>query len=270
MSKKTKKRKTSKSKKSHQDDIQYDYHDLGDTQSSQNKYGWAPYRSVASRKADAEALVEKLAKKGKILSPVTANGRKISNTFWGQAWCRNLEEHHDYESRLPRGRSYLRNGSVIDLKISTGKIIAQVIGSYLYKVQIDLEKMDPISWNKIIEECAGSIGSVLELLAGKVSEEVLAIITSDESHLFPKYDEIKMNCSCPDWATMCKHVAAVLYGVGARLDESPQLFFVLRGVDHNDLIRKSSKKLVDDVDAAAIKFDSKELEALFGIEISLN
>jgi uncharacterized Zn finger protein len=253
----------------HEDEIIYDYDDHGDSYFGHDSHGWAPYRTAAQQQADATKKAKKLAKKGETLTPVTASGRKLVKTFWGEAWCRNLESHHDYESRLPRGRSYLRNGSVIDLRIEANKITAQVAGSNLYKVDIKLSQLNSKRWQKIVAKCCGSIGSVLELLAGKLSVEVMKIITDDHSGLFPDPKEIKMSCSCPDWATMCKHVAATLYGVGVRLDEQPDLFFLLRGVDYNDLIAKSSQALTNDLDFTKVEFDHKKLEELFGIEISL-
>lgn len=250
-------------------DLSYDYDDLGDSYNGHDSYGWAPYRTVADRRADAAKLAKKLSKKGEALRPVTASGRKLAKTFWGQAWCKNLEGHHDYENRLPRGRSYLRNGSVIDLQIGSGKISSQVSGSHLYRVDIELTKLQTKKWKKIVSSCTGNVGSVLELLAGKLSDEVMMVITDDRNGLFPDSKEIKMSCTCPDWATMCKHVAATLYGVGVRLDEQPDLFFILRGVDHNELIARSSQNLVKDMDTSKIKFNRKELEGLFGIDISL-
>src|SRR5665213_273756 len=97
---------------------------------SWNSYGFRPYVPVAERRAKAARELAKLAKKhGQASSPVRLDGRKIASTFWGKAWCDNLEAYSDYANRLPRGRTYLRNGSVIDLRIEPGKVQALVCGS---------------------------------------------------------------------------------------------------------------------------------------------
>jgi uncharacterized Zn finger protein len=194
------------------------------------------YVSVAERHAKAKREVAKLAKKGRVITPVEIAGRTIASTFWGKAWCEQLESHSDFETRLPRGRSYVRNGSVVDLQISTGKIAAMVSGSELYEVAITIKPLSAGLWKSIQARCAGQIGSLLELLQGRLSSEVMQVVTHREEGLFPKPEEIEMRCSCPDWATMCKHVAATLYGVGARLDQQPELLFQLRKVDQGKLI----------------------------------
>lgn len=259
-------KKKAKAKRTHDvsyEGLDYDYSDGGEFGG-----GWPAYRSVGDRKIEAANLVAKLRQKGEVLSPVIATERKLAKTFWGQAWCRNLEAHHDYESRLPRGRSYLRNGSVIDLQISTGLIEARVSGSRLYEVEIKLKRLEQGRWQDTVAACAGSIGSVLELLAGNISSEVMAIMTSDGSGIFPSPAEITMSCSCPDFASMCKHVAATLYGVGVRLDDSPHLFFTLRGVDHTELIASSSRELANQLEGENEGLDSQALGSLFGIDIA--
>ena len=163
--------------------------------------------------------MERLRKKGADVQPVRLTGRKIASTFWGEAWCEHLESFSDYENRLPRGRTYVRNGSVCHLAIQKGKIEAKVSGSSLYTVKIDIRTLPPAKWKSLKARCAGQVGSLLELLQGKLSDRVMTIVTDRDEGLFPSPKEIQLSCSCPDWATMCKHVAAVLYGVGARLDE---------------------------------------------------
>jgi uncharacterized Zn finger protein/DNA-binding XRE family transcriptional regulator len=200
-------------------------------------YGWAPYVSVAQRRAKANREMDKLRKKGVQVSQVgPIAGRKIAKTFWGEGWCNHLEQFSDYENRLPRGRTYVRNGSVCHLAIAEGKIEAIVSGSELYKINIQIKTMPRDKWAYIRQSCTGRIGSLLELLQGRFSDEVMRVVTDRKDGLFPLPGEITFDCSCPDWAVMCKHVAAVLYGVGARLDQSPELIFKLRGVDSGDLI----------------------------------
>jgi uncharacterized Zn finger protein len=194
---------------------------------------------VAKRRAQAAREVAKRLKKGQAISPVIIEGRAIVSTFWGKAWCTNLESYSDFENRLPRGRTYVRNGSVVDLKIAKGRITAHVSGSELYTVQIDIAALPQKAWQVVKELCAGKIGSLVELLRGKLSNAVMAAVTDRAEGLFPKPKEIKMRCSCPDYAGMCKHLAAVMYGIGNRLDSSPELLFELRGVDHQELIEQA-------------------------------
>ena len=199
-------------------------------------YGWRPYVPVGVRRARAVKKMEKLRKKGHDITPVEIPGRKIAETFWGEAWCDHLESFSDYANRLPRGRTYVRNGSVCHLAIGKGEIDAMVSGSELYTVKIVIQTLPRKKWTDVKKRCAGQIGSLLELLEGRLSKSVMAVVTDRDKGLFPLPKEIRLQCSCPDWAVMCKHVAAVLYGVGARLDEHPELLFLLRGVDHEELI----------------------------------
>jgi len=221
---------------------------------------------VAQRRAKAAKHGQKLEKNGGALSPVTIAGRAIASTFWGKAWCAHLEAFSDYANRLPRGRTYVRNGSVVDLQIAPGKITAQVMGSRLYREAIVINPLAPQRWAAIKAECAGKIDSLVGLLQGRLSDAVMRVITDRERGLFPAPAEIAMECSCPDSASLCKHLAAVLYGVGARLDAQPELLFVLRGVDHLELIGAAA-------DAPALAgggagaMDAAQMADVFGIEI---
>lgn len=201
-----------------------------------SRYGWNPYVPVAKRRAKAQQRTEKLKKQGIEVRPVEIEGRKIARSFWGQAWCDHLESFSDYENRLPRGRTYVRNGSVCHLEISRGAITALVYGTRLYTVEITIKALSGKKWKDLKTNCTGQIGSLLELLQGSLSKNVMSAVTDRTKGLFPLPGEIKLGCSCPDWAVMCKHVAAALYGVGARLDQEPELLFLLRGVDHEELI----------------------------------
>jgi uncharacterized Zn finger protein len=230
--------------------------------------GFRPYVSVAERRRKAERELAKLAKKGKVIKPVQIEGRAIARTFWGKAWCDNLESYMDYVNRLPRGRTYVRNGSVVHLDIRPGEIEATVSGSELYTVKIQISAAAAAKWRQLCAECAGGIGSLVELLQGRFSDHVMGILTRKDTGLFPAPKEIDMECSCPDWATMCKHVAAVLYGVGARLDEHPELLFTLRSVNHEDLITRAAKVSdLADKTAAGPELAESELGAVFGIEL---
>jgi uncharacterized Zn finger protein len=222
------------------------------------------YTTVAERKAKAQAAASRLQKKDSGLQPVAINGRLIARSFWGKAWCHHLEQFSDFSNRLPRGRSYVRNGSVVDLKIEKGAINARVAGSSVYDVSISISTLPEERWAFIKQQCAGGIGSALELLQGKISDQVMQTVCHRDNGLFPHPVDIKLDCNCPDWATLCKHLAAVLYGVGARLDESPELLFLLRGVDHAEMIEA---ELTFDTQANTGSELSGDLSAIFGIEI---
>ena len=232
-------------------------------------YGWKPYVPAAERRAQAAQLAKKAEKKGAKLSPVTASRGAIARTFWGRSWCDNLERYSDFANRLPRGRTYLRNGSVIDLVVGKGEVKAQVVGSSLYKVSIKVTAVPDQQWQAITSDCAGSIDSLVELLQGKLSGAVMERICKPGTGLFPTPKEIKLDCSCPDWADMCKHVAAVLYGVGARLDAQPELLFQLRRVDAADLVKRAGAGLpkAGQRPASAKVLDDALLGDVFGIEM---
>ena len=188
--------------------------------------------------------MESLRKRGVDIQPVEIEGRKIAKTFWGEAWCDHLESFSDFENRLPRGRTYVRNGSVCHLAIAKGKIEAKVSGSEIYNLRIQIKTLPAKKWKAVKRRCAGQIGSLLELLQGNLSDHVMEVVTDRKEGLFPLPGEISFDCDCPDWAVMCKHVAAVLYGVGARLDEKPELLFTLRGVNHEELIDADAEAAV--------------------------
>jgi uncharacterized Zn finger protein len=232
-------------------------------------HAWRPYVPVAERRRKAEIKLAKLKKKGQAVSPVTIEGRAIAKSFWGKSWCANLERYSDYENRLPRGRTYVRNGSVVDLQIAKNKVLAVVSGSDLYTVTITIAPVTATRWKAICRDCAGTIDSLVELLQGRLSKGVMDRVCREGDGLFPAPKEIKLSCSCPDWADMCKHVAAVLYGVGARLDEKPALFFALRGVDENQLLANAGQELPlkKAVPATTKVLDDGDVAALFGLEM---
>lgn len=230
---------------------------------------WPEYVPVAERRRRAMVEMEKLRKKGQTVSPVTLESKKIATTFWGKAWCDNLEGYADFSNRIGRGRTYVRNGSVVDLQIAPREVTAIVSGSSLYKIKIDIDEVPKSQWSTICRECAGGIDSLVELLQGRFSTGVMERICRPADGLFPKPSEIRFKCSCPDWAYMCKHVAAALYGVGARLDQRPELLFHLRAVDQNELMARidTSVPLAKDGPAAGKVLDGDDLSALFGLEL---
>lgn len=231
---------------------------------------YTPYVPVAKRRVKAAKLAKQMTRNGEALEPVVIEGRKIASTFWGKAWCENLEAYSDYESRLPRGRTYARNGSVIDLKISKGEIQALISGSDVYRGCIKIDPIPSEQWKSLKNECAGKVGSLIELLSGKISKEVMTIMTDLKTGLFPKPKEIHLNCSCPDFADLCKHLAAVLYGIGARLDAHPELLFLLRSVNHEELIDGASLDIAIDqtttVESTSTLSDT-DLSDIFGISL---
>ncbi len=234
-------------------------------------YGeWAPYVPVAERRRKAAREIKKLRKKGHLVAPVMIEGRKIAATFWGKAWCDNLESYHDFETRLPRGRTYVRNGSVIDLQISPLEVRAMVSGSSIYQVSVGISALPKARWRTICGDCAGGIDSLVELLQGRFSKGVMERLCRQDKGLFPRPSEIEFSCSCPDYASMCKHVAAVLYGIGSRLDEKPELLFRLRAVDGNDLVAHIDTALplaTRPPDAGKV-LESDDVSALFGLDMA--
>ncbi len=231
---------------------------------------WRPYVTVAERRRRVARIIAKMRKDGREVLPVEIPGRKIATTFWGDAWCKNLEAYSDYANRLPRGRTYVRNSSVFDLQIEAGRALSLVIGSDIYEVDIRIKPLAKKRWTDIKYQCAGQIDSLVELLRGSLSMGVMEIVTRKGEGLFPSPREISLSCSCPDWATMCKHVAATLYGVGARLDHAPKMLFTLRGVDPAEMVEAAVEQ-----PARAGKprrgraLASDDLSSVFGVDIDM-
>lgn len=228
-----------------------------------------PYIPAADRRRRAEKASAKLDKGGAAREPVAISGNAIARTFWGRSWCVNLERYSDYSNRLGRGRSYVRSGAVLDLRIDRGQVTAAVMGSRLYTVKVKIGTVPSARWDLLCRRCTGGIDSVVELLQGRFSKAVMEHICGTEAGLFPAPREIGFDCTCPDWADMCKHVAAVLYGIGARLDTRPELLFALRGVDGNDLIAAAGQGVTAPAagGATAKRLEGANLSALFGLEI---
>jgi uncharacterized Zn finger protein len=234
-------------------------------------FGRKPYVPVAARRQKAERAAGKLQKKGETLSPVIAARAAIAQSFWGKAWCQNLERYSDYSNRLPRGRTYLRNGSVIDLQVEAGKVTARVMGSSLYRISVKISEVAVAHWQGIANDCSQSIDSLVELLQGRLSSSVMERITRPGTGLFPSPKEISFSCSCPDSAAMCKHVAATLYGIGVRLDAEPELLFELRRVDAKELIARAGDEAVHAQrrPGAGRILDSSKLADVFGLDFGV-
>ena len=235
-------------------------------------YGFAPYVSVAEKKANAQKSMERLKKKHKDLNPITISGTKLATTWWGMAWNKNLESYADYSNRIGRGRSLVRHGSVLDLKIKKGQIVAFVQGSGRnpYTVEVNIEPFTKKEWADFVKTCSHQIDSLADLTAGKFPKGLGFLFTAKGEGIFPSPKEIHFDCSCPDWASMCKHVAAVLYGIGSRLDDDPLLFFTLRDMDFEALLKKSvEEKMASLLQNAGTKTDriieDADLDDLFGL-----
>ena len=236
-------------------------------------YGFPKYVPVAERKAKAAQKAQKKRAAGVEVQPIQVSGRKIAKSFWGQAWCDHVESFGDYENRLPRGRTYVRNGSIWHLEISKGLVVAHVYGSSSYDVKIEIKTLSSKKWQALKEKCTGKIGSVIELLSGKLSDTVMKDVTDPHHGLLPSSSEIHYNCTCPDWASMCKHVAAVVYGIGARLDENPELLFLLRGVDYEELISSTSMDSLitgQNTTSSSRRRRVKDVENVFGLQLENN
>lgn len=228
-----------------------------------------PTTSELKRKSEASRVSAE--KKGKRLEPVVIQGRNIAKSWWGRAWCDNLERYADYESRLERGKRYVKTGAVIDLSITKGRIQAKVQGSRKtpYKVEIRISPLSEERCQEILQKCGKRVETLEKLLSGDFPEELKELFTQ-RGGLFPSSREISFSCSCPDWALMCKHVAAVLYGIGARLDENPSLFFELRGIEMGRfidvaIVSRVERMLKNAGQTSGRTIDERDIRGLFGI-----
>ncbi len=236
--------------------------------------GFAPYVSVAEHKAKAKKYIDEQRKKGVVLNPVELEGRTIAKSWWGKAWCENLELYADYASRLERGRKYVRANCVLDLQIDEGEVTALVQGSGKrpYKVRVRIDELSEEQYESIVEKCASKIQNIDDLVKGNFPNDLKTLFTQKGAGLFPSMAKIHFNCSCPDYADMCKHVAAVLYGIGSRFDKDPLLFFKLRGVDTDRLIGNAIKDRIQSMIENASKpsdriMDDGDVATVFGMEI---
>lgn len=235
---------------------------------------YPPYVTVAKKKAKAAKKLKQLKKKNPDIKPILLEGSTIARTWWGKSWNSNLEQYADYSNRIGRGRSYVRHGAVLDLQINSGKVESLVQGtrSKPYSVTIKIKAVNKNIWKHIKAACEGELDSLQELLAGKFPKALGKIFTIHGKGLFPAPKEIDFSCSCPDWAYMCKHVAATLYGIGARLDEEPGLFFKLRKVKMEDLVTQAvedkTRKLLKKAKKKTVRvIADSDLADVFGIDM---
>ena len=237
--------------------------------------GYYPrYVSVAEKKAKAAKKLKQLKKKNPGIKPVVIEGKAIALSWWGKSWNQNLERYADYSNRIGRGRSYVRHGAVLDLQINSGKVEALVQGTRAkpYSVSVKIKAIDEKIWQDIKSACGGKLDSLQELLEGKFPKALSNIFMEQGTGLFPSPKDIEFSCSCPDWAYMCKHVAATLYGIGARLDEDPSLFFKLRKVRMKDLVTEAvedkTRKLLEKAKKKTKRVIAEsDLADVFGIDM---
>ena len=239
--------------------------------------GFPRYVSVAEKRAKAQRKLKQLKKKNAHITPLILSGTTLAHTWWGKAWNANLEKYADYSNRIGRGRSYIRNGCVVDFKITPGEVTALVQGTSArpYSVTVKIKPLNKESWKEIKKHCEGKIEALSELIEGRFPKDLIEIFTAKGKGLFPSPKEIKFSCSCPDWADMCKHVAAALYGVGVKLDDDPKLFFLLRKTEMDDLITKAlrdkSKKMLKKAEKKTSRvIDDVDAVKMFGIDIDKN
>lgn len=235
-------------------------------------YGYPKYESAADKKAKAKKSLEKLKKKNPDMEPVIIEGRTLAKSWWGKAWNLNLESYADFSNRIARGKTYVRSNAVLDLKIYKGRVAAKVQGSRAkpYDVEVIIDTLSSEKWAQVTALCNHRIDSLEQLIEGKFPEEFEVMFTDRKYGMFPSPKEIHFDCSCPDWASMCKHVAAVLYGVGARLDADPMLFFEFRALDSHELVRKSMEQKLDSMMKNAGKkskraIADKDISGIFGL-----
>ncbi|MCL7487587.1 MAG: hypothetical protein M8357_05375 [Desulfobulbaceae bacterium] len=239
-------------------------------------WGYPKYVTVAEKKAKVEKKLAQLRKKRPDITPVVIEGKTLARTWWGKSWNRNLERYADYSNRIGRGKNYVRHGAVLDLKIKGGRVTALVQGTRAkpYEVVVRIAPVKKANWNHIRKQCQGELRSLADLLSGKFPKGLGDIFLSEGKGLFPTPEEISFDCSCPDWASMCKHVAATLYGIGARLDEDPLLFFILRQADTEELLVRAVQGKTGDLLARAGRkssrvIDDADLSGLFGIDMDI-
>ncbi|MGE3271568.1 MAG: SWIM zinc finger family protein [Chloroflexota bacterium] len=166
-----------------------------------------------------------------------ARGPELATTWWARRWMAALDGF-GWAGRLSRGRSYARNGRVLDVEFSRGAIRARVQGSERqpYRVEMSVERFPDQVWDRVIGALARQALYAAKLLAGELPAEIVQLCDTAEAPLFPSHpNDITMKCSCPDWAVPCKHVAAVHYALAAELDRDPFLLFRLRGRTREEL-----------------------------------
>jgi uncharacterized Zn finger protein len=229
-------------------------------------WNFEPRKSVGQRKAEGKIAIHKLLK-GKPAQPVVGKRGTVATTFWGKAWVSHIRSIGEFESRLDRGRAIAGNGTLLHMEIEEGVVRAYVAGSELYSIGVKIQPLKPKRWEQIKSACAGNLGSMVELLQGKFSDEVMRVLIDPKTGMFPSDNDFDLDCSCPDWTRLCKHLAGVLFAVGAKLDQQPELLFTLRGVNPIDLIQVSPVVAKSTSDTSDV-LDQSALSDVFGVDFA--
>src|SRR6516225_9973543 len=168
---------------------------------------------------------------------------QFGQSWWAKRWIAVLESF-DIGARLGRGRSYARNGQVLNIDIAKAEVTAKVQGSRPkpYDVTIQVKSLAEKEWAKVIEALSGQAIYAAKLLAGEMPQDIENVFQEVKLSLFPeKLGDLATECSCPDWSNPCKHIAAVYYLIGEEFDRDPYLLFRLRGLNREDLLRRLGK-----------------------------
>ncbi len=217
------------------------------------------------RAADLERLAdarrEQLLAAGESLNPVVSRSRKLATRFWGSAWMRHLAVCESGGLCLAPGRTLLRHGCVLDIRVAPGLVSAKVSAEELYEIELRLAPPDEERVEALATLCAGKIDSLLSLLEGRVDEALLQQLCDPDNGLLPDARDWHISCSCPDWSDPCPHAAAAMYALGVLLDSQPELLFTLRSIDSASLLRKPEH--------TSDAFDAATLSATFGIDLEL-
>ena len=168
----------------------------------------------------------------------------FAKNWWARRWTAVLEGFQ-LGARLSRGRSYARRGQVLDIDIEKGRVRSRVQGSRPapYRVTIEVKVLSPAQWSKVVDALAREARFAANLLAGEMPEDVETAFKGVSVSLFPeRRDDLRTECSCPDWSNPCKHIAAVYYILGEEFDRDPFLIFTLRGMPREALIRAVARE----------------------------
>jgi uncharacterized Zn finger protein len=190
---------------------------------------WYDWGYPKSRPIRAEGGVKARSKQG-----------AFGTSWWARRWIGVLEGF-DIGSRLARGRSYARNGQVLSIAVEDGKVKAKVQGSRPrpYEVEIGVKTLSRAEWDKVLDALGRQALFAAKLLAGEMPQDIEEVFKNVDLSLFPaRSDDLRTDCSCPDWSNPCKHVAAVYYLLGEEFDRDPFLIFALRGLDRDALMAR--------------------------------
>ncbi len=210
----------------------------------------------------AAARLAALQAEGEELHPVVGCSRALARHFWGKAWMRQLARCESGGYALAPGRSLLRHGCVLDVRLAPGLIRARVGAQRLEEVELRLAPLDAERQEELVQLCQGRIDSLVSLMEGRVDEAVLAPLCDPERGLLPQPADWSMSCTCADWSEPCPHAAAAIYAAGILIDAEPALLFSLRSFDPSSLLQPADQ-------AATADFDAAGLGQLFGIELDV-